>query len=109
VTTGPAIHDPGDTPFEVLLLRPSPSRVDVVVRGEVDAVTGQALAEALSSMWAERPAHLVLDLGAVTFLSASSLGVLLDARERACVEDTTFEVVAGPGVRRLMSYLRRTA
>jgi hypothetical protein len=65
VTGAPPLHDPGPTPLEV------------------------------SWVWAARPAHLVVDLGAVTFLSASSLGVLPDARERAPVEDATGEVVAG--------------
>jgi anti-sigma B factor antagonist len=53
--------------------------VTVSISGEIDIATSRAMRDALAT----GPAHLEVDMSAVTFMDASGIGVLLAARQRA--------------------------
>jgi anti-sigma B factor antagonist len=55
--------------------------VTVAITGEIDIATSQAMQDALATE--SGPAHLEVDMSAVTFMDASGIGVLLAARQRA--------------------------
>src|SRR5215212_5144831 len=55
--------------------------VVVSVAGELDLATVPQLRAYLMHSTASRPAHLVVDLSAVTFLAARGIGVLMDVRD----------------------------
>ena len=55
--------------------------VTVTITGEIDIATSQAMRDALAAE--PGPAHLEVDMSAVTFMDASGIGVLLAARQRA--------------------------
>jgi anti-sigma B factor antagonist len=60
---------------------PIPPAVTVTISGEIDIATSRAMRDALAI--SAGPAHLEVDLSAVTFMDASGIGVLLAARQRA--------------------------
>lgn len=53
----------------------------VTISGEIDIATCRAMREALAT--GPGPAHLEVDMSAVTFIDASGIGVLLAARREA--------------------------
>ncbi len=57
----------------------------ITIVGDLDfaAVEGAALTSALSSYRSNEPLHVVLDLGAVTFLDSAGLGWLMAVRSAA--------------------------
>jgi anti-anti-sigma factor len=55
--------------------------VNVTISGEIDIATSQDMRDALAAE--PGPAHLEVDMSAVTFMDASGIGVLLAARQRA--------------------------
>jgi anti-sigma B factor antagonist len=55
--------------------------VSVTISGEIDIATSPAMGDALAA--GRGPAHLEVDMSAVTFMDASGIGVLLAARQRA--------------------------
>ena len=55
--------------------------VTVAISGEIDIATSQAMRDALTT--GPGPAHLEVNMSAVTFIDASGIGVLLAARQRA--------------------------
>jgi anti-sigma B factor antagonist len=55
--------------------------VTVTISGEIDIATSRAMRDALAT--GPGPAHLEVDLSAVTFMDASGIGVLLAARQQA--------------------------
>jgi anti-anti-sigma factor len=59
---------------------PSLPVVTVTISGEIDIATSRAMRDALAT--GPGPAHLEVDLSAVTFMDASGIGVLLAARQR---------------------------
>ncbi len=61
-----------------ILIRPV---VTVTITGEIDIATCRAMQDALAT--APGPAHLDVDMSAVTFIDASGIGVLLAARRLA--------------------------
>ena len=58
-----------------------PPVVTVTISGEIDIATCRAMREALAT--GPSPAHLEVDMSAVTFMDASGIGVLLAARRLA--------------------------
>jgi anti-sigma B factor antagonist len=64
-----------DVPFEVRIERDR----RIVVRGEVDLSTAPELASAIASV-AEGAFRVVVDLGGVTFIDSTGLGVLVNER-----------------------------
>jgi anti-sigma B factor antagonist len=75
-------------------------RIDdaAVVRlvGELDLYNAPVLREALTAIVAEAPARLVIDLGEVTFVDSTALGVLIETRSK--LPDTRGFMLASPGV-----------
>jgi anti-sigma B factor antagonist len=55
--------------------------VTVTISGEIDIATSRAMRDALAT--GPGPAHLEVDMSAVTFMDASGIGVLLAARQQA--------------------------
>ena len=53
----------------------------VTISGEIDIATCRAMRDALAT--GPGPAHLEVDMSAVTFIDASGIGVLLAARREA--------------------------
>lgn len=62
------------------------------VEGEVDLTTIDLLHTALDSELAQRPAHLIVDLAALSFCSARGLSVLSHAGELALAHGTGYAV-----------------
>ncbi|WP_410594171.1 STAS domain-containing protein [Amycolatopsis sp. lyj-23] len=60
--------------------------------GEVDLLTAEQLADAVTAALVRRPPMLVIDLTAVTFLDSSGLSVLAQAHTTGS-QDTTVRVV----------------
>ena len=58
-----------------------PPVVTVTISGEIDIATCRAMRDALAA--GPSPAHLEVNLSAVTFMDASGIGVLLAARRLA--------------------------
>lgn len=69
----------------------------IVVRltGELDLYNVPLVREALLAATAERPQRLVVDLGDVSFLDSTALGLLVEARTR--LERPEGFVLAAPG------------
>ena len=59
-----------------------PSTVTLTVTGALDVTTLPRVRDQLEQAAAGRPAHLVVDLSACTFVDASALAVLLDVHRR---------------------------
>jgi anti-sigma B factor antagonist len=78
--------------------------VIVTISGEIDIATSQAMRDALAT--GPGPAHLEVDMSAVTFMDASGIGVLLAARQRALDSGGSLTVRApSRAVRRLAGVL----
>lgn len=63
----------------------------LVVTGEVDAHTADALAEHLAEL--PTAGEVRIDMSGVTFIDSSGLRVLIDAHQRAGEQDTTITLV----------------
>ena len=78
----------------------------VVVEGEHDIYTAPALRERLDQALDAKPAGVVVDLSAATFLDSSILGALLEARRQALEKGSGYVVCLGespePGVQRIL-------
>lgn len=82
--------------------RPAPLRIDiccpdadtlvVTPTGEADLCTAADLRQALSEATAAGRSHIVVDLDQLTFLDASTLGVLVEARLRAGAAGETLTI-----------------
>jgi anti-sigma B factor antagonist len=66
----------------------------VAVSGEVDALTAPRLGELLHHRLLARPARLVVDLSAVSFLSVAGLTVLLRCTIEASARNVELYMVA---------------
>jgi anti-sigma B factor antagonist len=76
------------------------------VRGEIDLAGVDELREALHQLIVSGARHLVLDLGRVTYIDSTGLGVLVGACRRAQSHDGSLAVV---GARpRLLSIFKLT-
>ncbi len=65
-------------------LPPAPATLTIAVTGALDVTTLPRVRDRLEQALAARPARLVLDLSACTFVDASALAVLLDLHRRMC-------------------------
>jgi len=61
----------------------SPHEVVVVLEGEIDLSTADALSTLLAEVLAERPRRLVVDLAGVSFLDSTGIKCLLIATDSA--------------------------
>ncbi|MER7278245.1 STAS domain-containing protein [Dactylosporangium sp. NPDC000244] len=75
----------------------------LAVRGEVDVATAPALREAIVRAVDGRPARVVIDLAAVSFMDSSALGVLISGYKYAQGAGVAMVLASpGPGVYRLL-------
>lgn len=84
--------------FSISTIDESEGGVRVVVEGELDLATVPRLIAALRSLEQTTRSALVVDLGALTYLDASSLRIVLAARRRAAAAGRTVKVEALLGV-----------
>jgi anti-sigma B factor antagonist len=70
----------GLLPLQCVTSWPRPHVCVVHLAGELDIATVPAVARYLRDQTARRPTELVLDLGAVTLLSAVAVGLIVDAQ-----------------------------
>ena len=82
-------------PFSVEVSRPTPHLVAVTPSGEADLAAVPALLAALTNAADEGAAHVLVDLDALTFFDASTLGLLVLADHRAAGDGSTFLVRCG--------------
>ncbi|MEU7865920.1 STAS domain-containing protein [Dactylosporangium sp. NPDC049140] len=75
----------------------------LAVSGEVDVATAPALREAVVRAVDGRPARVVIDLAAVSFMDSSALGVLISGYKYAQGAGVPMALARpGPGVYRLL-------
>jgi anti-sigma B factor antagonist len=74
---------PGPGDLGVTFEQPDGRHALLVVEGEIDTMTADALERALTTLLAESSEALVVDLTAVTFLASSGLAVLIRAAHQA--------------------------
>jgi anti-sigma B factor antagonist len=86
---------PGSTPVSVVVERVGEAVV-VSVSGEVDALTAPSVAETVLGVLGERPARVVIDLLAVSFLGSAGLALLVEAQQVAGQHTVLRVVAAGP-------------
>ena len=82
---------------------PRPDAALVVLGGEHDLSSADQLRETFDQCLADCD-HLIIDLSAAEFIDASTIGVLMEARQHAIELDRAFSVVLGtaPIVERLL-------
>jgi anti-sigma B factor antagonist len=100
VTSTPAADGPAGAPPRNPLLRlvvdmAAPTTTLITAAGEIDAATAPQLAEALRPHLTAH-ATVLVDLSAVTFLSAAGLHVLVDAHWSAQAGGGTLKLITGP-------------
>lgn len=83
--------------IELTVSGPRPGVCLVAVAGELDMATVPLLRGALRDRTAGRPAVLVVDLGAVTFLGAAGITLLVEAAHHEHGIHGRLHVVAPPG------------
>ena len=80
-----------------------PDRTVLWVRGEHDIATSVALANGISRAADSEEAPLLVDLSEVTFMDASTVGVLVAGRNRLRLQGQTLQVRApSPKARRIL-------
>ncbi|MBV8993502.1 MAG: SigB/SigF/SigG family RNA polymerase sigma factor [Pseudonocardiales bacterium] len=80
--------------MSVVVDQSDPDVVVVSVIGEIDLLTASALHGHLSRLLAACPPRLVIDLSRTSFLSATALSVLINARRAAAQQATTLQLRA---------------
>lgn len=73
----------------------------VIVAGEVDVASANAIAAPLADAIDERPRGVVLDLVSVTFFGASGINTVLTATRRAAARGVPLVVACGPTIARV--------
>jgi anti-sigma B factor antagonist len=82
---------------------PSLGRAVVTVRGELDVFTAPRLHETIAQGIELGARYLVVDLGVVTFIDSTALGVLIGAAKRLAVVAGSLAVVCqNQNVRRVL-------
>jgi anti-sigma B factor antagonist len=82
-------HLDGIQPFRVTVLEHGQAILVAHVAGEVDMLTGPTLQDHLDTALATRPARLIVDLSQVSFMGATGLTVLINAKTVAIRQGTT--------------------
>jgi anti-sigma B factor antagonist len=70
--------------------------VVVKLAGELDLYNAHAVREELTRQLERKPSRLVVDLGSLTFIDSTGLGLLIEARSR--LENQDAFVLAAPGL-----------
>lgn len=81
-------------PFSVVVDESDPTVAVVSVIGEIDMLTEFSLRDPLSKLLAARPERLIIDLSQVSFMGATALSVLVNARHTAAQQGTTLQLRA---------------
>lgn len=78
-----ALSSPGrvDTPTTLTPTRDR-DKVVLICVGELDVASAAALRHALAGLMTDHPAHVTVDLRAVTFFDCSAMGAFVDARNQ---------------------------
>jgi anti-sigma B factor antagonist len=80
----------------------------VVVRGEVDIATADAVRADLNAAF-ERSGNVVLDLREVSFMDTQGLSVVIEAQQSCAEDGTKFAITRAPGhVHRLFDMIGLT-
>ena len=94
--------DIGSADFHLRVLS-SDDRSIVYVRGELDAYTAAGLRDSLAGLISAGARHIVVDLGQLSFMGASGLGVLVGASRRLRRDDGRLLLrSAPPGVQKML-------
>ncbi|MFI9503046.1 STAS domain-containing protein [Nocardia sp. NPDC052566] len=72
----------------------------LTVTGEVDLATAPALETAIEAILGGKPAALIIDLTAVSFLASAGMAVLVAAHKRAGAATSIAVVADGPATSR---------
>jgi anti-sigma B factor antagonist len=97
----------GDAPLSVVVDQSDPAAVVVFLTGELDLNTGPTVHDQLDRLLAASPPRLIIDLRRVSFLGATALSVLINARRAATQQGTRLQLRAPH--RPLMTRLLNTA
>jgi RNA polymerase sigma-B factor len=84
----------GNQPFSLVVEQCDAEVVVLTVIGEIDLITESPLDEYLGRLLARRPERLIIDLSRVSFLSAGTVSVLINARRTAAQQGTTLQLKA---------------
>jgi anti-anti-sigma factor len=79
--------------LRIAISSPGTDTIVVIPSGEADTSTVAGLRQALMDVVATGPARLVVDLDRLSFMDASALGVLVQARAGTTAAGGRFEVV----------------
>ena len=78
--------------LRVTVQQPGHAVFVVHVAGEVDMLTGPSLQGHLGKVLATRPERLIVDLSQVSFMAATGLAVLINAKRAAAQQGATFQL-----------------
>jgi anti-sigma B factor antagonist len=88
-------------------VRDEERQVVVTLTGEADISTGRLLAGTLAHVSSGHPSHVVLDVGALRFIDANSIGLIVGAVHRLREQDADLVVRSPtPMLRRLLAILK---
>jgi anti-sigma B factor antagonist len=90
--------------YAMTVSAPEQRIIRLVLSGEIDlAIQDQLLHGILTAVRADEADEVVVDLGQVTFLSCSGMGILIAGRNAAAVADRPYHVIGAQGlVRRVL-------
>jgi anti-sigma B factor antagonist len=74
--------------FSVVVPEPNSAEVYLHVAGDIDLLAEPSLQAHLSTLLANRPECLIIDLSQVSFMGATGLSVLIKARHAAALQGT---------------------
>jgi anti-sigma B factor antagonist len=104
--TAPETAPADASPRVVVATRTGADGVTVLeLAGELDLSTVPEALEAAQAALAARPAALVIDTAAVTFVDSTGIGLLLGVRRDCRAADVDFTVVASADVERVTRVL----
>jgi anti-sigma B factor antagonist len=98
-------HEPASVELLQWSIARSTDRVSVVLEGEVDLSTADALSNLLAEVLAERPSKVVVDIAAVSFMDSTGIKCFLVAQAAAAITGSCELVVRRPtpAVRRIFT------
>jgi anti-sigma B factor antagonist len=79
-----------------VLVERNGGRADLVLSGELDLASAEALAEELHAVEGERPEVIALDLRRLSFLDSTGLAFAVRAHTRARREGRQLVIIPGP-------------
>ncbi len=91
-STPDASHLDGTELLWVTAQQPDHTVSVVHIAGEVDMLSGPSLQGHLGKVLATRPQRLIIDLSQVSFMAATGLAVLINAKRAAAQQGTTLQL-----------------